>query len=161
LTQGDSTYLLLLGRMVDRGAAGAIGEILDSVTRQGKRYSFKMSEFVDVLGRVVQDTQIQRLAKMPLRPSPYERKPTFGLGLEDVREMFLQEEVIVKNIDGKGAAFAAGLRKGDKIVSVDGLPTTSNRSRAYLAWLGKKKGQILNLGIERKGVRRTLMIPVG
>ncbi|HXF49398.1 MAG TPA: PDZ domain-containing protein [Verrucomicrobiae bacterium] len=160
LTEGDSTHLLLLSRMVDRGLAGTIGEILDSVTDRGKKYSFKMSEFTAVLGRMVQDTQILRLAKLPLRPSPYERKPAFDLGVENIREMFLQEEVRVAAIGGKGAAFAAGLRKGDKIISVDGFPTNYNRSRAYLAWLGKKKGETLKLVIDRQGVRRTLVIPV-
>ena len=51
------------------------------------------------------------------------------------------------------------------LVEVDatyyGLPAERNRSRAYLAWLGKKKGETLTLVIERKGVRRTLVIPVG
>ncbi|MGH8004297.1 MAG: hypothetical protein ACRECJ_06210, partial [Limisphaerales bacterium] len=55
LTEGDSTYLLLLSRLVDRGHSRMIGEVLDSVTRQGKKYSFKMSEFTAVLGRAVQD----------------------------------------------------------------------------------------------------------
>ncbi len=161
LTAGDSTHLLLLSRMVDRGLAAKIGEILDSVTQEGKKYSFKMEEFTAVLGRVIQDTQILRLAKLPLRPSPYARKPAFDVGLENLRELFLLEEVTVAGLEGKSAAFAAGLRKGDKIVSVDGFPTARNRSRAYLAWFGKKKGETLKLEIERKGVRRTLVIPVG
>jgi C-terminal processing protease CtpA/Prc len=120
-----------------------------------------MREFTEVLERIVKDTVIQRLTRMPLRLSPYGRKPTFRLGLENVGEMFLREEVTVAGIDGKGAAFAAGLRKGDKIISVDGFPTDRGRSRAYLAWLGKKKGETLTLEIERKGIRRTLVIPIG
>ncbi|HEU4437211.1 MAG TPA: PDZ domain-containing protein, partial [candidate division Zixibacteria bacterium] len=124
-------------------------------------YSFKMSEFTDVLVRIVQDTQILRLARLPLRPSPYERKPAFDLGLENIKEMFLSEKVVVAQIRGRSAAFVAGLRKGDKIVSVDGFPTDRNRSRAYLAWALKKKGQTLKLVIDRKGVRQTLVIPMG
>ena len=161
LTEGDSTYLLLLSWLVDRGYSGKIGEVLDSVTQRGGKYSFKMSDFTAVLGRVVQDTQIQRLARMPLRPSPYERKPAFALGIENPREMFLLEEVTVPALGAKSAAATAGLRKGDKIISVDGFPTDRNRSRSYLAWLGKKKGQTLKLVIERKGVKRTLVIPLG
>ena len=161
LTEGDSTYLLLLARMMDRGLGGKIGEVLDSVTDRGKRYSFKMSEFTDVLVRIVQDTQILRLARLPLRPSPYERKPAFDLGLENIKEMFLSEKVVVAQIRGRSAAFVAGLRKGDKIVSVDGFSTDRNRSRAYLAWALKKKGQTLKLVIDRKGVRQTLVIPMG
>jgi hypothetical protein len=158
---GDSTYLMFLSRLVERGHSQKIGEVLDSVLDRGRKYSFRMREFTEVLGRIVNDTVIQRLARMPLRPSPYERKPAFDLGLEKVGEMFLQDEVSVTAIGATSVAFTAGLRKGDKILSVDGFPTSRNRSRAYLAWLGKKKGETLKVVIERKGVQRTLVIPVG
>lgn len=161
LTTGDSTYLMLLSRLVDRGLSEKIGEALDSVTQQGRKYSFQMHDFTGVLGRIVKDTLVQRMARMPLRPSPYERPPAFSMGIANPGEFFLKEEVVVGDLAAKGAAAAAGLRKGDKILSVDGRPVERNRSRAYLAWLAKKKGQTLKLEIERKGVRRTLVIPVG
>ena len=161
LVTGDSTYLLLLNRLVDRGHSRKIGEALDSVLEQGRKYSFRMREFTEVLGRIVKDTIIQRLARMPLRPSPYEQEPKFDLGLQNLADLFLQEEVVINDLPKNSKALAAGLRKGDKIVAVENLPTSRNRSRAFLAWLGKKKGQTLTLLIERKGVKRTLAIPLG
>ncbi len=158
---GDSTYLSLFNRLMERGHSQKIGEALDSVLAGGKKYSFRMREFVEVLGRIVPDTLIKRLARLPLRPSPYGRQPRFDLGMEKLGELFLKAEVVVDGLPKGSRAAAAGLMKGDKIVAVDGLPTARNRSRAFLAWLGKKKGQTLTLVIERKGVKRTLAIPLG
>lgn len=161
LSSADSTYFMLLTQLVLRGQAQKIGEALDSVTQEGEKHSFQMSEFSGIVGRIVKDTFIQRLARMPLRPSPYGRKPAYELGIKNLGELFLNSEVVVAELAPKSRALAAGLRKGDKIISVDGLPTARNRSRAYLAWLGKKKGETLKLVIERRGVKRTLAIPLG
>ncbi|MGE5693592.1 MAG: hypothetical protein ACM3YF_07425 [Candidatus Zixiibacteriota bacterium] len=161
VTNGDSTYLQLLTQLVARRQGHKIGEALDSVTEEGKKHSFWMKEFTDVLGRIVRDSLIRQLARMPLRPSPYFSRPAFNLGIENPGEMFLQPEVIAGTPTPGSRTAKAGLVKGDRILSVDGFPTATNRSRAYLAWLGKKKGQTLKLVIDRKGVRRTLVIPVG
>jgi len=161
VTNGDSTYLMFLTQLVARGLAGKIGEALDSITQQGRKYSFQMDDFTGVAARIAQDTFIQRLAQMPLRPSPYERRPAYNLGIENPGEVFLNKEVVLGDIAQRSQAWKAGLRKGDKIISVDGFPTGRNRSRSYLAWLGKKKGQTLKLVIERRGIKRTLMIPLG
>jgi hypothetical protein len=161
VTNGDSTYLMLLTQLVARGHAGKIGEALDSLTGQGGRHSFQMKEFTDVLVRIVKDSLIRRLAHLPLRPSPYYSRPAFDLGIENPGELFVNTEILVETLVPGSRAAKAGLRKGDKIISVDGFPTAVNRSRAYLAWLGKKKGETLKLVIDRKGVRRTLVIPVG
>ncbi len=161
LTNGDSTFLAFLTQLSNRGHAKKIGEALDSVTAMGKKYSFEMSEFVKVAARLSKDSVLQRFARIPLRSSPYEKTPTYELGLKNLGELFIKSEVMVGELQPKSRALAAGLRKGDKIVSVDGFPTVTNRSRAYLAWLEKKKGETLKLVIERKGVRRTLVIPIG
>ncbi len=161
VTNGDSTYLMLLTKLVARRQAAKIGEALDSVTQQGRKHSFQMADFTGVVARIVKDSLIRHLARLPLRPSPYGQRPLYDLGLRNPGELFLNSEVEVGELQLKSRALAAGLRKGDKIVSVDGFPTVTNRSRAYLAWLGKKKGETLKLVIERKGVRRTLVIPIG
>jgi C-terminal processing protease CtpA/Prc len=104
---------------------------------------------------------LARLARRGWIPSPYGRHPAFDLGIKNPGDLFMEEEVYVKDVTYGGKAYAAGLRKGDKILSVDGFPTVRNRSRAYLAWLGKKKGETLKLGIMRKGTRHTVLVPVG
>ncbi|MCI0329794.1 MAG: PDZ domain-containing protein [candidate division Zixibacteria bacterium] len=161
LSLGDTTYLSLLLRMAERRLHRKIGEILDSVTEQGKRYTFKMRDFIAVLERMVSDTAVLNRARLPLKPSPYDRAPAYDLGVEDLREWFLKEVVEVGELEPDSKAAAAGLRQGDKILSVDGLPTNRNRSRAYLAWVEKKKGESMKLVIERKGVKRTLVVPMG
>jgi len=161
LSEGDTTYLRLLLRLGERRLHRKIGEVLDSVTEEGKRYNFKMQDFIAVLQRVVSDTAILNLARLPLKPSPYDREPAYNLGLEELREWFLKEVVEVGELEPGSKAAAAGLRQGDKVLSVDGFPTARNRSRAYRAWLEKKKGESLKLTVERKGVKRTLVIPLG
>lgn len=161
LTNQDSTYLQLLVQLVKRGLAGKIGEALDSVMAGGKNHSFSMRAFADVLGRNVKDDATRKMLQLPFHPSPYERRPAYDLGIRNLGELFLNQKVVLGELGPKSRAAAAGLRKGDKIISVDGFPTERNRSRAYLAWLGKKKGETLKLVIERKGVKRTLIIPLG
>lgn len=160
VTEGDSTHLSFLQQLAARGLQKEIGAALDRIANQ-ERYSFKMREFLDVLTQGVADTSVRRLAQSSLRPSPYGRTPAHDLGIKNPGELFLTRAVIVGEVAYRGKAHAAGLRKGDQIVLVDGFPTSRNRSRAYLAWLGKKKGQTLKLEVMRKGTKHAVLVPVG
>lgn len=161
LTAGDSTYLSFLRTVDAHYLNKKIGEALDSVLAGRRRYSFKMADFMKVLARLTGDTSLIRLSKTALKPSLYGRQPKYDLGIRNPGELFLNREVILGDLKYGSKAYAAGLRKGDKIISVDGFPIERNRSRAYSAWLAKKAGETLKLKIVRDGVERMAVIPVG
>lgn len=160
-TDQDSTYLSFLRAVDARYLNKKIGEALDSVTEGGRRYSFKMKDFVEVMARLTKDTTLIRLSKAPLRASPYDQKPGYELGIKNLGNLFLNREVILKEMAQGSKAYVAGLRRGDKLISVDGFSTSRNRCQAYLSWLGKKAGETLKLQIMRNGVKRTVAVPVG
>jgi hypothetical protein len=161
IIEGDSTYLYFLYVLDGRRMKDKIGEALDSLMLSGRKHSFRMQEFLDVIYRIVPDSSIRKLARSSLRSSPYGRKPAYDLGLKKLNELFLNRKVVVPELNLQSRAYLAGLRKGDEIVGVEGLPVVRHRSRAYSAWLAKKKGQTLTLDILRGTGRKVIAVPVG
>lgn len=70
------------------------------------------------------------------------------------------EGLVVKALDPGGPAQAAGLATGDIITAIDGVPATSTTQLVVLT-LRKRPGDVVEVGYERDGVKRTAHITLG
>lgn len=68
----------------------------------------------------------------------------------------LSNEPVITQMIKEGAAYTAGIRPGDRIVSVDGKPIDSFYS--YIAYVRTRPGQKIAMAVDRKGQSKTFEV---
>lgn len=91
-----------------------------------------------------------------LKPKP--RKSTFndkeGYGGIGTRVVAREKRLIVKEVFGGTPAEAAGIRSGDVILSIDGVPVRPSRLTEDSGRIRGKPGTVVVISVNRKGVGR-------
>ncbi len=80
-----------------------------------------------------------------------------GIG---IRYYIIKDTATITFIDETGPGVAAGLKKGDKILSLNGINTIGKNFNIIAEMIIADRGTTLNLKIKRPGERQLLDIPV-
>jgi carboxyl-terminal processing protease len=82
---------------------------------------------------------------------------TGGIGAV-LRHRAHDSTLLVHDVPPRGTAAAAGLRPGDRVLAIDGLPVAELDARAIVSHLRGPVGSFVRLTVARDGVERTLRV---
>lgn len=154
----DTTYASILFAAANAYQPRALTSVINQVTHTLENPFVPMSTLLERLAARTGDRVIAQLARQAI-PLPYDKPIRIRTGIPNLADHLQKDRVLtLASLPSSGAAAAAGMKKGDTLLSIDGISLDFQRALAYQRLAGKKKGDRILFGIQRG--EKTLNIPI-